>query len=150
MESGKPIEILLVEDDADDLELSLRTLRKHGLANHVRVARDGAVALDIVADSGTPGLGLVLLDSKLPKRDGIEVLREIRSGATSRRLPVVMMVSSDQEREYLERQGAATDGYVVKPVAFETLSRVVHAIGLVCPLCRRTGANLEALPASVA
>jgi CheY-like chemotaxis protein len=129
------IRILLVEDDPDDIELSLRALRKHGIADNTRVARDGADALDLLADADGPGFGLVLLDTRLPRLDGIEVLREIKSKPATRHTPVMMLVSSEQEREFLRRRGVRADGYLVKPVRFDELSGLMHSIGMRCPSC---------------
>lgn len=140
MSFGKPIEILLVEDSPDDLELSLRMLRRHGLVGRVRVARDGEAALGMARRGASASdLGLVLLDSRLPKLDSLDVLRQLKTAPSTRGIPVVMMVSSEQERDFLERQGARTDGYVVKPVAFENLTDAVHALGMCCSVCSGRG-----------
>lgn len=130
-----PMEILLVEDNPDDLELSLRSLRKHGPACRIRVARDGRAALGMACDREAGNIGVVLLDLRLPGMDGIEVLGELRSGSATRELPVVMMVSSELDRDFLARRGIRPDGFIVKPVSFEKLSGAVRAAGVRCDLC---------------
>lgn len=129
--------ILLVEDNPDDEELSLRTLRKSKVANRIVVARDGAQALDYVFaqgrykgrdDAETPLL--VLLDLNLPKLSGLEVLRQIRSDERTKLLPVVLLISSKEDQLQLASQTGAADGYAVKPVDFAQLSEAVRQLGL--------------------
>jgi CheY-like chemotaxis protein len=131
-----PTEILLVEDDPSDVELTLHSLRKHNLANRIHVVRDGAEALDFLFCRGayqsrdsslTPKV--ILLDLKLPKVDGLEVLRQIRSDERTRVLPVVIMTSSRQERDVVESYKLGINSYIVKPVDFDQFAESVRQIG---------------------
>ncbi len=130
------VEILLVEDNLSDVELTLHALRKHNLANRIHVVRDGAEALDFLfcrgayqdRDAGiTPKV--VLLDLKLPKVDGLEVLRQIRADEKTRVLPVVIMTSSRQERDIIESYKLGINSYIVKPVDFDQFCESVRQIG---------------------
>ena len=126
--------ILLVEDNPDDVELTLRVLNTHHIANEVLVARDGVEALDILY--GTPGHpagrmpSVVLLDLKLPKLDGLEVLRRIRSEPSTARLPVVVMTTSREERDIVSSYELGANSYVQKPVGFEAFAEAVRFLGL--------------------
>jgi two-component system response regulator len=126
--------ILLVEDNPDDVELTLRVLSTHHIANEVRVARDGVEALDMLF--GTPGNpperlpSVVLLDLKLPKLDGLEVLRRIRAEPTTTRLPVVIMTTSREERDIVASYELGANSYVQKPVGFEAFAEAVRFLGL--------------------
>ena len=127
--------ILLVEDNLDDAELTLRALRQNHIANQVFVAHDGAEALDYLlgADRKTAGGELpevVLLDLKLPRVDGFEVLRQIRSHSRTRLLPVVVMTSSKEERDVVESYTLGANSYVCKPVTFPELLGAVRQLGL--------------------
>jgi CheY-like chemotaxis protein len=131
------IEILLVEDNPNDVELTMRVFRRHKLSNHVQVARDGAEALDFLFCRGayahrhkadTPKV--ILLDLKLPKVDGLEVLQAIRADAVTRPIPVVIMTSSREERDIVESYQLGANSYVVKPVDFEQFAGAVQQIGL--------------------
>jgi len=130
------VEILLVEDDPEDAETTLRALRKRNLASHVHWVKDGEEALDYLFCSGayagrSPGHPpkLVLLDIKMPKVDGIEVLRRVK-GSELRAIPVVVMTSSSEERDVLESFRLGVDSYLVKPVQFEAFLDTVSNIGL--------------------
>jgi len=130
------VEILLVEDDPEDAETTLGELRKRNLANHVHWVKDGAEALDYLFCSGAyAGRSprhppkLVLLDIKMPKVDGIEVLRRVK-GSELRAIPVVVMTSSSEERDVLESYRLGVDRYLVKPVRFEAFLDTVSSIGL--------------------
>ncbi len=126
------IEILLVEDTPADVELAVRALKKHNLANRLRIARDGAEALEILfggADSA-PAPKMVLLDLKLPKVDGLEVLRRIKGDPATRRIPVVVLTSSREERDIVESYDLGVNSYIVKPVDFEQFVRAVADLGL--------------------
>ncbi len=130
------VEILLVEDNANDVELTLHTLRKHNLANHIHVVRDGAEALDFLFCRGAyqnrdAGLApkVILLDLKLPKVDGLEVLRQIRGDERTRVLPVVILTSSRQERDIVEGYKLGINSYIVKPVDFDQFSESVRQLG---------------------
>lgn len=128
--------ILLVEDNPDDEVLTLRALRKHNIASEITVARDGVEALDFLLGTGThkgldPGSmpSLVLLDLKLPKVDGLEVLRRIREDERTRLLPVVIFTSSNEEQDILECHTLGANSYIRKPVDFNQLSEALRLIG---------------------
>ena len=130
-------EILLVEDNPNDAELTLRALRRHNLANSVVHVADGAEALDFVFGKGThahrqgaPMPRLVLLDLKLPKVDGIEVLRVLKGEENSRRIPVVVLTSSAEERDIAMSYELGVNSYIVKPVEFENFAQAVADLGL--------------------
>ena len=123
--------ILLVEDDPDDEALTLRALKKHHLANEVIVARDGAEAIEYLFNSPDRALPqVVLLDLKLPKVDGIEVLRRIRASDRTKLLPVVVLTSSNEERDICDSYSFGANSYVRKPVDFGEFSDAVGRLGL--------------------
>ena len=129
--------ILLVEDNPDDEALTLRAFRKNRITNEVVVARDGAEALDYLFGTGTY-LGrdvtkvpeFVILDLKLPKIDGLEVLRRLRAAPQTKLLPVVILTSSNEERDRLEGYGRGANSYVRKPVDFEQFLEAARQLGL--------------------
>jgi CheY-like chemotaxis protein len=128
--------ILIAEDNPNDLELTMIALSTHNLANEVVMARDGVEALDYLhgrgrfegRPAGNPAV--VLLDLKMPRVDGLEVLRSIRSDGRLRETPVVMLTSSREERDIVESYQLGVNGYVVKPVAFQEFLDAVRNIGL--------------------
>ncbi len=122
--------ILLVEDNAKDEALTLRALRKGNILNRVSVARDGAEALDYLLGQDVVLPQLVLLDLKLPKIDGLEVLRRIRGDARTRLLPVVILTTSTEEKDRLEGYRLGANSYVKKPVDFRQFAEAVHQMGL--------------------
>ena len=126
--------ILLVEDNPKDEALTIRALQKHNLQAVVIVMRDGVEALDYLLPSGDqaaqPLPQLVLLDLKLPKLDGLEVLRRLRGHERTRLLPVVILTSSVEERDVVEGYRLGTNGYVRKPVDFAEFTEVVRHLGL--------------------
>jgi DNA-binding response OmpR family regulator len=128
--------ILLVEDNPHDLELTLIALSKSQLANEVVIARDGAEALDYLHRRGqyadrTPGHpAVVLLDLKLPKVDGLEVLKEIRTNSDSKSQPVVMLTSSREEQDLVRSYELGVNAYVVKPVDFTEFVRAISDLGI--------------------
>jgi two-component system, response regulator len=124
-----PVEILLVEDDPADVELTMRALSRHNLANRVLPARDGAEALDYLF-SGQPLPKLVLLDLKLPKLNGLEVLRQLKADARTHRIPVVMLTSSREAPDIAEAYELGANSYIVKPVEFESFVKAVSDLGL--------------------
>ena len=136
MSETAPVEILLVEDDPHDLELTLRSLRKARLANHIQVARDGVEALEFVFGSndspelpnGTPRV--VLLDLKLPRVDGLEVLRRIKGDPRTRHVPVVVLTSSSEQRDLIESYHLGVNSYIVKPVNFDRFAEAVQELGM--------------------
>ncbi len=127
--------ILLVEDNERDVELTLAALEEHNLANEVVVARDGAEALDYLYTrgqfaghaNGSPVV--VLLDLKMPKVDGLEVLRQMRSDETLKRVPVVMVTSSREEQDLVHSYELGVNAYVVKPVDFQKFVESVKQLG---------------------
>ena len=127
------IENLLVEDNADDVELCLHALRKEKLSNKIHVARDGQEALDFLFDRATRAPDslprLVLLDLKLPKVDGIQVLRAVKNHAATRCLPVVILTSSREERDLVESYHLGVNSYLQKPVDFDEFRSMVKQIG---------------------
>ncbi len=137
--------ILLVEDNPDDEALTLRALKRHSVGNEVIVARDGAQALEYLFGRGAYAgrdvsalPEVVLLDLKLPKVDGLEVLREIRADARTRFLPVVVLTSSGEERDLVESYRLGANSYVRKPVGFEDFSHAVGQLGLYWLLLNQT------------
>jgi len=129
-------EILLVEDNPNDVELTLRAFGKHKLANNVKVARDGQEALDLLFGTGEPNGArprrpkVILLDLKLPKVDGLEVLREIRTSDSLRNVPVVILTSSREESDIVESYNLGVNSYIVKPIEFEKFVETVQTLGL--------------------
>ena len=131
------IELLMVEDNAEDMELALRALRKANLWNHIQIARDGVEALDFIFCEGayagrevSDGPKVILLDLKLPKIDGIEVLRRIKRDPRTRTIPVVVLTSSKEQRDVVESYALGVNSYIVKPVNFESFIKAVHELGL--------------------
>ena len=129
------IQILLVEDNPSDAELALHALRKHNLANKVDWVKDGEEALDYLFHRGDyahkRGLPkVVLLDLRLPKLDGIDVLRALRNNPDTRELPVVVLTSSKEERDVVETYELGVNSYVSKPVAFKDFAETVANLGL--------------------
>jgi CheY-like chemotaxis protein len=137
MSESKPVEILLVEDNPDDLDLTLRALRKANLANHIHVARDGAEALEFIFGEGVHsgrsldnGPTVILLDLKLPKVDGLEVLQRIKSDSKTKHIPVVVLTSSKEQSDVVKSYEYGVNSYVVKPVNFEAFAAAVQELGL--------------------
>lgn len=124
--------VLLVEDNPDDEELAIEALREHGVVNDIHVARDGQEALDYLLGDGRmdPLPGLVLLDLKLPRVDGLEVLRRVRADPRTRLLPVAILTSSTEESDLLEGYSQGANCYVRKPVDFEQFADAVRTLGL--------------------
>ena len=124
------VDILLVEDNANDAELTLRALKQRNLANQVHVCRDGAEAVDFFSNGAGPVPKVVLLDLKLPKVDGLEVLRKLRSSQRTRRLPVVVFTSSSEEEDVISSYSLGANSYVRKPVEFEQFLEATKQLGL--------------------
>jgi CheY-like chemotaxis protein len=127
-----PVEILLVEDNPSDAELTLRALKQRNLANQVVLCRDGAEALQFFAAGDGQGHvpKVVLLDLKLPKVDGLEVLRHLKSDARTKSIPVVVLTSSREEPDIERAYELGANSYIVKPVDFEAFARAVSDVGL--------------------
>jgi two-component system response regulator len=130
-------EILLIEDDAADVELALHALRENKLVNQIQVLRDGEEALDYLFGPGgearltsghTPKL--ILLDLKLPKVDGIEVLRRLKSNPLTKFIPVVILTSSKEERDLVRSYDLGVNSYIQKPVDFDQFRKLVIQVGL--------------------
>jgi two-component system response regulator len=127
------LEILLVEDNPADAELTLHALRKHRLANHIVHVEDGQAALDYFFGEGRevqPQSTLVLLDLKLPKVGGMEVLRQLRADERTKLVPVVVLTSSREDQDVMETYQLGANSYIVKPVDFENFSTAVNHMGL--------------------
>ncbi|MBX2958295.1 MAG: response regulator [Cyclobacteriaceae bacterium] len=124
------VEILLVEDNPDDAALTIRTLKKHNLANYMRHLDDGQEALDFLYDDANATPRLILLDLKMPRVDGIEVLRKIKSDPEKRSIPVVVLTSSREDRDIVESYNLGVNAYVVKPVDFDQFIKAVADLGL--------------------
>jgi two-component system response regulator len=137
-----PGKILLVEDNPDDVALTLRALKSNNITNDVVIAEDGAKALDYLfgVDGGTgpdEPPAVVLLDLKLPKVNGLEVLRRIRSDERTRLLPVVILTSSDEERDVIDGYSLGANSYVRKPVDFVEFTQAAKQLGLYWLLMNR-------------
>ena len=142
------VEVLLVEDNPDDVELTLHAFRKHQLTNHIHVVRDGVEALEFLFGSenkepgGTAGAPkLILLDIKLPRVGGLEVLRHIKADKRTRVIPVVVMTSSVEERDLVESYQLGVNSYIVKPVDFDQFSEAVRLIGFYWLLLNQPPSN---------
>lgn len=136
MSKYNEVEILIVEDNPDDAELALRALKKHNLANHVVVVTDGEEALDFVFARGKygerqidSGPRIVLLDLKLPKVDGLEVLRAIKGDPRTKIIPVIVLTSSKEEKDMVESYRIGVNSYILKPVDFDKFADAVKDIG---------------------
>jgi len=137
MNETNVVELLLVEDNPQDLELALRALHKANLTNRIQIARDGAEALDFIFCEGphsarriTDTPKVILLDLKLPKIDGLEVLRRIKGDARTQAIPVVVLTSSKEQSDVVESYKLGVNSYIVKPVNFESFAQAVHTLGL--------------------
>lgn len=135
--SHSAVEILLVEDNPEDLELTLRALRRANLANRIHIARDGEEALQFLFGEG-PHEGrdvedaprVILLDLKLPKVDGLEVLQRVKGDSRTRATPVVVLTSSQEQRDVVESYKLGVNSYIVKPVNFDRFAAAVRELGM--------------------
>ena len=131
------VEILIVEDTSEDLDLTLRALRKAKITNHIQVARDGEEALEFIFCKGPfaerkieNGPKVILLDLKLPKIDGLEVLQRIKGDPRTKSIPVVVITSSREQNDVVESYNLGVNSYIVKPVNFEQFSEAVQKLGM--------------------
>ena len=137
MSQTNAVEILLVEDSPEDLELTLRSLQKAKLSNRIEVARDGAEALDFIFCRGIHAARriedapqVILLDLKLPKVDGLEVLRLLKADPRTMGIPIVVLTSSREQRDVVESYRLGVNSYIVKPVNFEGFIAAVQELGM--------------------
>jgi len=137
MNQPNQTEILLVEDSQDDLDMTLRALRKANMANHIEIARDGVEALDFIFCEGAHAARkienipkLIMLDLKLPKIDGMEVLKRIKGDPRTKMIPVVMLTSSKEQNDVIRSYGLGGNSYIVKPVDFESFAEAVQKLGM--------------------
>jgi CheY-like chemotaxis protein len=137
MSEANAVEILIVEDTPEDLELTLRALRKANLSNRIQVARDGAEAIEFIFCEGPHANRkienkpkVILLDLKLPKIDGIEVLRRIKNDPRTKMIPVVILTSSKEQKDVVESYQLGVNSYIVKPVNFEGFAASVQDLGM--------------------
>jgi len=136
MQKESIIEILLVEDNPSDVKLTLKALQRHNFANKVFVVNDGEEALDFIFSRGVfksrkelSSLKVILLDLKLPKIDGIDVLKELKANESTKRIPVVVLTSSQEEKDILECYKYGVNSYIVKPVDFDQFVKAVADLG---------------------
>jgi two-component system response regulator len=130
------VEILMVEDNHDDAELALRALKKNNIANRLVIARDGEEALDFLFARGVysnriveNGPKVILLDLKLPKIDGLEVLKAIKSDERTKKIPVVVLTSSKEEKDMVASYSLGVNSYIIKPVDFDKFTESIREIG---------------------
>lgn len=136
MTDPNQVEILLVEDNPHDAELALRALKKNKVANQIKVVTDGVEALDFIFARGdyserdiANGPRLILLDLKLPKVDGLEVLKAVKSDPRTKHIPIVVLTSSKEERDIVESYRLGVNSYIVKPVDFDKFVEAVKRLG---------------------
>ncbi|MFO7189682.1 MAG: response regulator [Pseudomonadota bacterium] len=122
------VDVLLVEDNPDDAELTLRALRKSNVAERLLHVDDGAKAIEFLFGGAKPPR-FILLDLKLPKIDGLEVLRRVKADARTRTIPVVVLTSSKEERDVMASYDLGVNSYIVKPVGFEQYMRTISEVG---------------------
>ncbi len=144
----KNVEILLVEDNPNDVELTLRAFKKNNLTNPIEVVRDGAEALEFIFGTGAfagrqveNGPKIILLDLKLPKVDGLEVLRRVKSDPRTKTIPVVVLTSSREERDIVESYQLGVNSYIVKPVDFDQFIESARLLGLYWLLLNQPPSN---------
>lgn len=137
MSENDAVQILIVEDTPEDLELALRALRKANLSNRIQVARDGAEAIEFIFAEGVHSgrnvenrPKVILLDLKLPKIDGMEVLRRLKSDPRTKAIPVVVLTSSKEQKDVVESYQLGVNSYIVKPVNFEGFVAAVQDLGM--------------------
>ena len=145
MAAESPVEILLVEDNPRDAELTLHALRENNVINHVEMVADGAEALDFIFCKGNYTYRspdnipkLILLDLKLPKIDGLEVLQTLKSDPKTKKIPIVVLTSSSEERDVVESYKLGVNSYIVKPIDFQQFTNAVRQLGLYWILYNKT------------
>lgn len=133
---NEAVEILLVEDNPNDIKLALHAFKKHSLTNRIQVLRNGAEALEFLFCEGRygdrrieDGPKLILLDLKLPLVDGLEVLRRVKEDARTQMIPLVVMTTSQEDRDIVESYRLGVNSYIVKPVDFEQFTEAVRQLG---------------------
>jgi two-component system response regulator len=126
---GNAAEILLVEDNPNDAELAIRALKKNNLANNLVHLEDGQEALDYLYNENNEMPKLILMDVKMPRVDGIEVLRKLKSDEKRKIIPVVMLTSSKEDRDIIEAYNLGVNAYIVKPVDFDQFVKAVTQLG---------------------
>lgn len=137
MNDANIVEVLIVEDNQQDLDLALRALKRAKLANRVQIARDGAEAIEYIFCEGPHsarkienGPKVILLDLKLPKIDGLEVLKRIKNDPRTKKIPVVILTSSKEQNDVVDSYNLGVNSYIVKPVNFEQFSEAVQKLGM--------------------
>lgn len=141
----KTLEILFIEDNDNDIELTLRALKKHNVVNNIKIIKDGEEALEYIFATGRylerdiqKKPKVILLDLKLPKVGGLEILEKIKSDENTKTIPVVVLTSSQEECDMIESYKYGVNSYVVKPINFESFSEAVSALGLYWLLINET------------
>lgn len=149
MSESRTVEVLLIEDSVDDAELTIRALRKRNLANSLYHVEDGLQALEFLhgGDESRPPPRVILLDLKLPKIDGLEVLRRLRADERTRRIPVVVLTSSKEDRDLERAYALGANSYIVKPVDFTKFAEVVGQLGMYWVLMNELPDKLTSYPA---
>jgi two-component system, response regulator len=144
------MDILLIEDNPQDVEITLRAFKKHHIANKIHVVRDGEEALECLfstkryaVESPCQNTRLILLDLKLPKVDGLEILQKVKSDPRTRHIPVVVLTSSREEEDLAKSYNYGVNSYVVKPVDFAQFSDAVRQVGLYWMLLNHVPAELS-------
>ncbi|HEY0847129.1 MAG TPA: response regulator [Noviherbaspirillum sp.] len=144
MNPNEEVEILLVEDNPTDAELCIRALKKRNLANHLVWVKDGEEALDFLfatgpymSRAGSDGPRVILLDLRLPKVDGIDVLRRVKSDERTKAIPVVVLTSSKEDRDLTDSYHLGVNSYISKPVEFDEFSNTVAQLGMYWLLINR-------------
>jgi CheY-like chemotaxis protein len=132
--NGDEVEVLLVEDNLDDVALVLRALRKNNLVNKIHAVNDGAEALEYIFGEGGSAQScvpkVIFLDLKLPKINGLEVLRKLKADERTRTIPVVVLTSSHEDQDVAECYKLGVNSYIVKPVEFDNFTRSVAELGM--------------------
>ena len=152
MVTNEAVDVLLVEDNPSDAELTIRTLKKHNLANHLEWVKDGEAALNFLFHRGEytdfPNSlpRLVLLDLRLPKVDGMEVLAQIRANPATENLPVVVLTSSKEEKDLIAAYKLKVNSFIRKPIAFDEFAQTVAQMGLYWLLVNQVHPDIRGAP----